>query len=99
MGTAIAHFIQLAVMTTASLFLACKIANYPIPDWRKVAAPAAFALVYSLPLGLIIHIAAPLALWFVITDPDTDRGNRLPVFLLTYLFTAMLTLLFFSMTN
>lgn len=98
MSTAITNFIQLLVLTSAGIFLACKIATYPIPDLRKVAAATAFALTYSLPLGLIIHIAAPLALWYVLADPEVDKDNRLPVFLLTYLFTAMLTLLFYKLT-
>lgn len=99
MGNAIANFIQLGVFTAASLFLACKMVGYAIPDWRKVASAGAFALVYTLPLGLIIHIAAPVALWFAMTDPDVEKNNRLPVLLLTYLFTAMLTLLFFKLTH
>ncbi len=99
MGEIFANFVQLAVLTMASLFLACKLANYPIPDIRKVGAAGAFALVYNLPLGMIIHIVAPLVLWFLLRDPEVDKTNRLPVFLLTYLFTAMLTLLFYKLTH
>lgn len=99
MGNAVANFIQLGVFTTVSLFAACKIVGYAIPDWRKAASAGAFALVYSLPLGLIIHIAAPVALWFAMTDPEAEKKNRLPVLLLTYLFTAMLTLLFYQLTH
>lgn len=99
MGNALANFVQLGVFATAGLFLACKVVPFPITHQRKVIAAVAFALVYSLPLGILVHFLAPVAFWFLLEDPEAESRNRLPVILLTYLFTAILTLLFFYLTH
>ncbi|MEM1410884.1 MAG: hypothetical protein AAGH19_00895 [Pseudomonadota bacterium] len=101
MGSFFVNFLQLALLANAGVFLACKLVKYPIPDQRKAIAATAFALIYSLPLpiGPLIHLASPVALWMLLKDPEVDTKNRLPVFLLTYLFAAILTVLLFHMTQ
>ena len=58
-------------------------------------------MLYSLPLpiGVLIHVLPPVALWMLLKDPEERAGNRLPVVLLTYLFTALATLMLFKITN
>ena len=98
MGTAIYHMLQLAVLTTASVFIACKMVRYPIPEWKKYAAAGAFAVIYNLPLGMLVHVLAPIALWYLLGDAEVESTNRLPVFLLTYFFAVLLTMLAYYLT-
>lgn len=101
MGASIGHFIQLLLLANLGVFLACRLLKYDIPDQRKVIAASAFALLYSLPLpiGVFIHVVPPIALWILLKDPDVGPVNRLPVFLLTYLFAALMTLMLFKLTR
>ena len=101
MGTSIAYFIQLLVLANVGIFLACRLVKYEIPDQRKAVAASAFAVLYSLPLpiGVFIHVVPPVALWVLLKDPDVEPVNRLPVILLTYLFTALMTLMLFQLTK
>lgn len=94
-------FLQLALVANASLFLACRVLGYGLPVERKAIAATTFALLYSLPLpiGAAIHLLPPVALWFLLGHPDAPREDRTAVFLLTYLFAALATLVLFELTH
>ena len=89
------------MLANIGVFLACRIVKYELPDQRKVIAATAFAVLYSLPLpiGVFIHVVPPVALWLLLRDPDVEPAGRLQVFLLTYVFAALATLVLFQLTS
>ncbi len=81
--TEVGQFLQLAVLANLGVYLGCRFLGYELETPRQIAAGTAFALVYSLPLGFLVHVLAPLALWKLLEQPTGDQKGRGYVMLVT----------------
>lgn len=95
----IIQFLQLGILANLGVFLGCKIAGYELETPRRVIAATAFALLYSLPLGILVHFLSPLALWKLLERPGSDQRGRGTVIVMTYLVAGLATMLLFHLTR
>lgn len=93
------QFIQLAILANLGVYLGCRFLSYELETPRKLAAGTAFALVYSLPLGFLVHALAPLALWKLLEQPVGDQKGRGYVMLVTYGVAGLATVFLFHLTQ
>jgi hypothetical protein len=93
------QFIQLAILANLGVYVGCRFVGYELETPRKIAAGTAFALIYSLPLGVLVHLLAPLALWKLLEQPMGDRKGRGYVMLLTYCVAGFATVFLFYLTH
>ncbi|MEE4173017.1 MAG: hypothetical protein V2I57_02040 [Xanthomonadales bacterium] len=91
--------LQLALLSNLGVFLGCKIVGYELDPLRKFIAAMAFTVVYFLPLGLLVHILAPLALWAALKQPEGAQHRRFWVVLITYGVAGLLTVALFHFTR
>ena len=93
------QFLQLAIFANLGVYLGCRFVGYDLETPRKIAAGTAFALVYSLPLGFLVHVLSPLALWKLLEQPTGDQKGRGYVILMTYGVAGLATVLLFHLTR
>jgi hypothetical protein len=97
--TGVGQFLQLAILANLGVYLGCRFVRYELETPRQVAAGTAFALAYSLPLGLLVHFLAPLALWKLLEQPTGDQKGRGYVMLMTYGVAGLATVILFHLTR
>ena len=101
MGAFLVNFVQLAILTLLGIHAACRLLKYPLGHDRQLIGAGAFAGLYSLPLGPLVHVISPIALYFLLKEPEAQHEGKspLPVVLLTYLFTGVATLILLKLTH
>ncbi len=93
------QFLQLAILANLGVYLGCRFVGYELETPRKIAAGTAFALAYSLPLGMLVHLLAPLALWKLLEQPEGNQKGRGYVMLVTYGVAGLATVILFHLTH
>ena len=100
MGGTLFQFVQLLILANAGVYLACRLLDHDLTRERKFVAGTAFALLYSLPLPFPwIHVLPPLAMWWLLKDPEGESRHRGSVFVAAYFFTAVGTLVVYHLTH
>jgi hypothetical protein len=97
--TGVGQFLQLTILANLGVYLGCRITGYKLETHRQLAAGTAFALAYSLPLGFLVHLLAPGALWKLLEQPAGDQKGRGYVMLVTYGVAGLVTVVLFHLTR